>query len=507
MLERRAWSVTAPLVAAALLVGCAADGEGSAARELDPSTVPDGIRAPQSPPAPVCGNAELLQGPAELPPGAVVVPAGDNSRFDWSRPGTTFWFAPGVHTLGTGEFDQIIPAPGSSFVGGPGAVLDGQRLNRYAFGQQAPDVRIAYLTIRSFGRGLDNHNEGVVNHDAGDHWVIEHNTIVDNDGAGVLVGDGNVLRNNCLQDNGQYGFSAYEPDGVVDITIEGNEVVGNNRDDWESRFEGCGCTGGAKFWDTERAVVTGNWVHDNHGPGLWADYNNRDFLFEGNLFERNAGEALFYEVSYNAVIRHNTFRLNAISKGRRFAGDGDLFPVAAVYISESGGDSRVAGSAGIEIHGNLFEDNWSGVTVWENADRYCGNGATPGCTLNTSASEASCVQPGIARPPLYDDCRWKSKDVRVYDNDFRVTPSNIGCTASLCARQALLSNYGTWPPESPYHGAAVQDAITFHQGNLWTSNRYVGPWRFMAHDMDTVLDLETWQAAPYGQDAGSTIVE
>jgi hypothetical protein len=95
----------------------------------------------------------------------------------------------------------------------------------------------------------------------------------------------------------------------------------------------------------------------------------------------------------------------------------------------------------------------------------------------------------------------------VYDNDVRVTPSAIGCTASLCARQALLANFGTWPADSPYHGDSVQDAITFHQGNLWTSNRYVGPWRFMAHDMDTVLDLASWQAAPYGQDAGSTVVE
>jgi nitrous oxidase accessory protein NosD len=453
----------------------------------------------------VCGNEELLRGPANPPAGAVVVPAGDNSTVEWTRDATTFWFAPGVHTLGPGEFDQIIPGRNSSFVGAPGAILDGQRRNLYAFTQQAPGVRVAYLTIRGFGRGADNHNEGVVNHDAGDGWVIEHNTVVDNDGAGVFVGDGNVVRNNCLQDNGQYGFSVYEPDGVVDVTIEGNEIVGNNRDDWESRVEGCGCSGGAKFWDTENAVVANNWVHANHGPGLWADYNNRGFVFEGNYFYDNADEALFYEVSYNAVIRYNTFRKNTIDKGQRFAARGDLFPVAALYISESGGDMRAAGRPSIEVHGNVFEDNWSGVTVWENADRYCGNGATPGCTLNTGATEESCVQPGIARPPLYDDCRWKSQNVRVHDNDFRVTPASIGCEASLCARQALVSNHGTWPPDSPYKGDVVQDAITFQQGNLWTSNRYVGPWRFLAHDIGTVLDLEAWQGRPYGQDAGSTI--
>jgi parallel beta-helix repeat protein len=149
----------------------------------------------------VCGNEELLRGPANPPAGAVVVPAGDNSTVEWTRDATTFWFAPGVHTLGPGEFDQIIPGRNSTFIGAPGAILDGQRRNLYAFTQQAPNVRVAFLTIRGFGRGADNHNEGVVNHDAGDGWVIEHNTVVDNDGAGVFVGDGNVVRNNCLQDN------------------------------------------------------------------------------------------------------------------------------------------------------------------------------------------------------------------------------------------------------------------------------------------------------------------
>jgi hypothetical protein len=472
---------------------------------MDPPPLAISGGAPAEPPARICGNERELDGPAVPPAHAVVVPAGDNSSFDWARPGATFWFAPGVHTLGEDAFSQIIPADGSTFIGGPRAVLDGRHVNRYAFAQQASDVRIAFLTIRGFGRGADNHNEGVVNHDAGDRWVIEHNTVVDNDGAGVFVGDGNLLRRNCLKDNGQYGFSVYEPDGVVNITIDHNEVVGNNRDDWESRIDGCGCSGGAKFWDAQAATVTGNWVHDNYGPGLWADHNNRDFLFEGNYFNNNQDEALFYEVSYNAEIRDNTFRLNTIRKGLRYANDGDLFPVSAVYISESGGDERVAGRPTISIHRNVFEDNWSGVTVWENADRFCGNGSTPGCTLGTNATEATCVQPGIARPPLYDDCRWKSKNVLVYDNDFRVDPSAIGCRASWCARQALLSNFGTWPAWSPYQGEVVQDAITFEQGNRWSDNRYVGPWKFVVRDTAGLVDFASWQAAPYGQDQGSTI--
>ena len=82
---------------------------------------------PSAPPAKICGNASVLGGPANAPAGAVVVPAGDNSSVNWSRPGVTYWFAPGVHTLGAGEYDQIIPGDNSTYIGAPGAIIDGKQ--------------------------------------------------------------------------------------------------------------------------------------------------------------------------------------------------------------------------------------------------------------------------------------------------------------------------------------------------------------------------------------------
>jgi hypothetical protein len=122
-----------------------------------------------------------------------------------------------------------------------------------------------------------------------------------------------------------------------------NEVTGNNRDDWEALRPGCGCTGGGKFWDTRGAMITNNWVHDNLGTGLWADHNNAEFLFEGNYIENNEGVGLFYEVSYNFMVRNNTFKRNGLIDGRDRAQRGDPFPTGAIYVSESGGDTR-AGS-------------------------------------------------------------------------------------------------------------------------------------------------------------------
>lgn len=462
---------------------------------------------PTTPPARICGDASILNGPSTPPAGAIVVPAGNNGSVYFSQPGATYWFAPGVHTLGSDIYAQIVPGDNSSFVGAPGAIIDGQNRNLYAFTQRATNVAIRHLTIRNFGTGLSNNNEGVVNHDAGESWTIEFNTVTANDGAGVFVGDGNVIRSNCLKDNGQYGLSAYELDGVNDIVIDHNEIAHNNTDDWERRIDGCGCTGGAKFWDVDGASITNNYVHSNLSVGLWADTNNRDFVVEGNWFEANQDEAFWYEISYNARIRFNTFFRNTLVKGQQYANRDDNFPVAALYLSEAGGDSRVAGNGVIDVSYNFFLDNWSAVTLWENADRFCNspaNTSTDSCTLNSAASLSRCVAGTINRQPYYSDCRWKTQNVAVHHNEFRVTPSAIGCT-SWCARQAVISNYGTYPSWSPYMGDVVRTAITFNQNNRWYSNTYAGPWTFMAFETGRTLDWNAWRAGPYSQDAGSTI--
>ncbi len=463
---------------------------------------------PTSPPARICGDAGILNGPSSPPAGAIVVPAGNNSALNWSQEGATYWFAPGVHTLGLGAYNQIIPGNNATMVGAPGAILDGQNSNLYAFTQQAAGVTVKHLTIRNFGTGLSNNNEGVVNHDAGNNWTIEFNTITGNDGAGVFVGDGNVVRSNCLKDNGQYGFSAYEEDGVVNVVIDRNEIVGNNVDNWEARIDGCGCTGGAKFWDTNGAVVTNNWVHGNLSVGLWADTNNTNFIVEGNYFDNNQDEAFWYEISYNARVRYNTFVKNTLVKGKQFASRGDNFPVAAIYLSEAGGDARVAGPSTLDISYNYFEDNWSAITLWENADRYCNSPANTSsgyCTVGGAGSFSNCVAGRINSQPYFWDCRWRTQNVQVHHNEFRVNPGAIGCTNGFCARQAVISNYGTYPSWSPYDGDVIRNAITFSQNNKWYSNTYVGPWQFMAFGTDTTLSWNAWRAGPYSQDAGSTI--
>jgi parallel beta-helix repeat protein len=442
----------------------------------------------------VCGTTIGVSSP---PDGAQIVVPGDDlsAMVRTSPPGTTFYLNPGTHTLATDQFGQVIPKDGDVFLGAPGAVLDGRRINRAAFTQQAADVVIQGLTIRGFVASVD---QGVVNHDSGPRWRIEGNVIEENDGAAMMAGTGQQIIGNCLRNNGQYGINAYRSGGLADLVVEDNEITGNNTGDWETQIPGCGCTAGAKFWAVDGADIVGNWVHDNRGAGLWADTNNNDFIIEDNIIEDNDAEGVFYELSYNLVLSGNTFRRNMLVKGRWRAERGDNFPVAAVYISESGGEPRIPARTDlIDIRGNMFSDNWSGVTLWENADRFCNSPAnTSGLSCTPLVpSVSSCVAPGIASVPLYDDCRWKTQRVLVRENTFEFDSQTAGCL-SLCGRMAVLSNYGTYPDWSPYKAWAVPEAITFQQGNVWSDNLYYGPWTFVARDASRALSPAAWQAAP-----------
>jgi parallel beta-helix repeat protein len=259
------------------------------------------------------------------------------------------------------------------------------------------------------------------------------------------------------------------------------------------------------------AVVRGNWIHDNLSAGLWADTNNTGFVIEGNYISSNLAEGIVYETSYNAGIRGNTFARNGLGKGPASKG----FPTPALYISESGSDKRVTGvfNQTFEISGNVFTDNWAGVILWENADRFAGSPANTstgsGTLVNPSVVTAkTCNASTIKKQPYLGDCRWKTQNVRVHDNVFSLDPTKIGTSCASktgCGYNGLFSNWGTFPTWSPYHEATIQEAITFHQGNRFFNNTYAGPWNFIVHEQGNRVAWASWQGAPYGQDPDSVI--
>ena len=220
---RRATTVVLTIAATAVLGVAACDADsGPTEPELPqaggtpPSSLPSSAEpasaAPENPTALRCDSADLA-GPSEPPPGAVVVSASQSlDDVVAGHPAkTTYWLSPGTHRLGSGEYDQVIPDAGDTFVGAPGAVFDGGHENRYAFAGEAPDVTISFLTVQNFGSRGENNNEGVVNHDSARGWTVDRSTIQNNAGAGVMLGSGSRLTGNCLRDNGQYGVQRLPP--------------------------------------------------------------------------------------------------------------------------------------------------------------------------------------------------------------------------------------------------------------------------------------------------------
>ena len=113
-----------------------------------------------------------------------------------------------------------------------------------------------------------------------------------------------------LLSNGWAGTAMFAGSGVYRCA-QGTVVLPSN---------GCGCTGGGKFWAVKGAKVTENWVHDNRSVGLWADTNNVDFLFQRNIVENNDDVGIWYEISYNARISDNLIARNGWEGGRSDTG-------------------------------------------------------------------------------------------------------------------------------------------------------------------------------------------
>jgi hypothetical protein len=439
----------------------------------------------------VCGTS-MLAGPTSPPAGAVTVAPGPSTIQDAiaAHPagGATYYLTAGTYSISS----SINPNNNDTFIGAPGAIIDGASTQPVAFGlnDHAAGVTIKYLTIQHF---VGPQNNGIVNQGQGAGWTLQYTTIQSNPdtngGAnGVMLGDDNVVSYNCFTGNGQTGISS---DGNTGFVVDHNEVS-LNADGYEAAHP-CGCSGGMKFFTSTKAIVTNNWIHDNGSVGLWVDTNNSFFLIQDNVIEKNLDEGIMYEISYNAVIDRNIIQSNGIG-GNAQASD---FPEPAIYISESGGYD--AGAAvmlsGVDVNGalliagNTFYDNADGVVLYQNADRCCGT--QDGCS-------ATCdTLPLYSEVDAHGNKRWNTQNVTVSNNGFTYD-TDAGCTTqasqhNYCAVTGLFSTAMT-----------IDQALAFGQNNLFENNVYSGPWQFLSPDQgSTLLTPTAWQAAPFNQDRGS----
>jgi hypothetical protein len=185
----------------------------------------------------------------------------------------------------------------------------------------------------------------------GAHWTIENCEIRYSHGTGLrLIGNDYVVRGNFIHHNGNSGIVATAGSRLL---VVGNELAFNNYLHFGAKPVPHQ-EGGAKFLNTSNVVLRDNYSHDNDGDGWWFDTDNINITVENNRFESNSRHGFLYEVSYDAVIRNNVFKLNATD---------------AAWM---GSGLRIASSKNVEVSGNLFENNRFSTLTVNSADRGSG---------------------------------------------------------------------------------------------------------------------------------------
>jgi Right handed beta helix region len=166
---------------------------------------------------------------------------------------------------------------------------------RTAFAPSADGVTVASLIIEKYA--IPAQMGAIGDQTAGKNWQVLSNEVRLNHGTGIRLNDRSLAQGNYIHHNGQLGISA----GGQNITIERNEIADNNYAQYDSGWE----AGGSKFAQTQNLMVQGNFVHDNNGPGLWTDIDNRETQYLDNVVYDNQEMGIFHEISGSAVIRHN----------------------------------------------------------------------------------------------------------------------------------------------------------------------------------------------------------
>jgi hypothetical protein len=346
-----------------------------------------------------------------------------------------------------------------------------------------------FLTIKNFTSSLNNSVMGNVNGggtDIGD--VYRYDTIGPNEysykgggdapatgqssGGGYAIDAGSytIIEYDCLTHNAQGAFNAFN---VNNIKIDHNEISWNGIGEYPD-ISGpggspytCGCSGGGKIFYSLNADVVGNYVHNNYNDGIWFDTDNAGANISGNYIASNWGAGIAYEASYNANISDNTLVgngwasngawpagiggrpcYNGVSCTNGFgpitgAGGGNAY--AAIDLSNSGGNSNLRVYAGtlasrysgeVLVEGNVLRNNFGGVKVYTDTDRYPGN----------IDNDSTCTFPLGVLDRSGSKVYYQQSKVLTTASDADVSGTavtTVSGTTSICADYGTVADDGT----------------------------------------------------------------
>lgn len=266
--------------------------------------------------------------------------------------GTTFTIKAGVH-----KRQSIKPKSGMTFIGEPGAVLDGENATAHAFAAYgAKNVTVRGLRITNYTPpNLSAAIDGVDS----TGWVVENNEIDHNANGslrvyGVFVGSNWTVRNNKIHHNAWQGITGWN---CTDTIIDSNEVYMNPPAPFTDTI---GDTGNMKFYGCGRITVRNNYVHDSPRFGIWFDRSQPDITIENNRVINHGQAGIWYEVSYRGVIRANYVENAGTSS----------------YYSSGwlrGGGIQVTNSPDVSVLNNTVVNSLNGIIGLQASGYYHGN--------------------------------------------------------------------------------------------------------------------------------------
>lgn len=180
---------------------------------------------------------------------------------------------------------------------------------------------------------------------AGRAWTITNNEIRHNHGSGLSPGSDGLVADNYFHHNGQFAIDG----GGEDTIYERNEIAYNHLGDYSYEWG----AGAVKFVHTTNLVLRDNFVHNNHGPGLWIDGYNENTLFEGNRIMDNVDAGIKIEISGSAIVRDNEVSGNGYGNSHPPRG-------AGIMIRESGP---------VEVTGNRLWGNKEAIVLHQDDSR------------------------------------------------------------------------------------------------------------------------------------------
>lgn len=304
-----------------------------------------------------------------IPSGAIHVnPSNAASTFSSHSAGTTY-------VLDAGTYSRLVinAKQGDTYIGMPGAILDGQNSVDSGIIGDGNNVTIRNLTVTHYTQppepqGGPTLHRGAINPGWGTSgWVVEDTDIVDNQDSGITLIGHMTIRRSRIMDNGRIGIimpcctGSFDDSVVEDNEFKGNGFHPNTDINWEGSA--------TKFTLSKNLLVQYNESHHNHGYGFWSDIDNVNITYKNNYLhdnmatsrdntnkygQQNAGDAnscgIFHEISGAAHIFNNKIVHNCYDKN---FGNGTMFGAGILSYD----------SPNVEIDHNIVTDNAHAIGV------------------------------------------------------------------------------------------------------------------------------------------------